>query len=304
MTKNYEKLVSDHWSQMAKQQTGLFHWSDSSIVMQNINKCISGNPNMGWFQYVCEKYILKDSKGVNCGLSIGCGSGALERHCRLINACQTIDAIDLAEGAIEEAKKLAQEKKISGINYTVQNIENINLPKEKYDVVFASSAIHHVKNLEALFDQVRSSLKPFGLFIMLEYVGPSQFQFTKKSCDLINELLSIFPKEYRKISSDPTKTKDHFTKATIEMMNASDPSEAIRSAEITPLLSKYFTILEKKDYGGTILHMLLQDIVANFNHNDYRDMTVLKLLILLENTLIREKVIDSDFAFLVASKLA
>lgn len=303
MTEDYEKLVSDHWSQMAKQKIGLFHWSDSSIVMQNINKCISGNPDMGWFQYACEKYLLKDSKGVNSGLSIGCGSGGLERHCRLINACQTIDAIDLAEGAIEEAKKLAHEKKITGIDYQVKNIENISLPKEKYDVVFASSAIHHVKNLEALFEQIRLSLKPFGLFIMLEYVGPSQFQFTKKSCDLINELLNVLPKEYRKLSSDPTKTKDLFTKATIEMMNISDPSEAIRSAEIIPLLSRYFTILEKKDYGGTILHMLLQDIIANFNHDDYKDKTVLKLLIFLENILIREKVIDSDFAFLVASKL-
>ena len=304
MTKDYEKLVSDHWSQMAKQQIGLFHWSDSSIVMQYINKCISDNPDVGWFQYACEKYILKGSKGVNSGLSIGCGSGALERHCRMINACQTIDAIDLAEGAIKEAKKLAQEQKITGINYKVQNIENISLPKEKYDVVFASSAIHHVKNLEALFEQVRSSLKPFGLFIMLEYVGPSQFQFTKKSCDLINELLNILPQEYRKLSSDPTKTKNKFTKTTIEMMNISDPSEAIRSAEIIPLLSRYFTILEKKDYGGTILHMLLQDIMANFNHDDYKDQAVLKLLIFLENILIREKVIDSDFTFLVASKLA
>lgn len=304
MDNNYEKIVSDHWSQMAKKQLGLFHWSDSSLVMQNINKCISGNPKTGWFQYACEKYLLKDYGGVDYGLSIGCGSGALERHCRLINACQTIDAIDLAEGAIEEAKKLAKEQKISNINYKVSNIENIDLPQEKYDVVFASSAIHHVKNLEGLFEQIRSSLKPYGLFIMLEYVGPSQFQFTKKVCDLINELLEILPKEYRKLSSDPSKTKDNFKKSTVEMMNASDPSEAIRSAEIVPLLSKYFTILEKKDYGGTILHMLLQDIVENFNHDDYKDKTVLSLLILLENILIREKAINSDFAFLVASKMS
>jgi hypothetical protein len=87
------------------------------------------------------------------------------------------------------------------------------------------------------------------------------------------------------------------------MMNASDPSEAIRSAEIIPLLSEYFTILEQKDYGGTILHMLLQNIIANFDHDNYKDKSILSLLILLENILIREKVIDSDFAFLAASKL-
>lgn len=52
------------------------------------------------------------------------------------------------------------------------------------------------------------------------------------------------------------------------------------------------------------MHMLLQDIIANFDHDDERDRTVLKLLIQLEATLIREKVLTSDFCFLVAQKVS
>ncbi len=302
MTENYEKLVSEHWSEMATKNTIPYHWSDSEIVLEHINKCISGDPKIGWFQHACEKYLTKDTSKNKYGLSIGCGSGTLERQCRKMGFCDAMDGIDLAAGAIEEAKKLAKEEKITGINYQVQNIEKIDLPTNKYDVVFASSAIHHVKNLESLFEKIKTSLKPGCFFIMLEYVGPSQFQFSQKAVDIINEILAILPQFYKKLSSNPAKTKELFTIVSRDYMNANDPSEAIRSDEITPILSKYFTIVEKKDYGGTILHMLLQDIVSNFLDASYKDKTILRLLILFENILIKEKVLNSDFCFIVAKK--
>ena len=85
-------------------------------------------------------------------------------------------------------------------------------------------------------------------------------------------------------------------------MNKNDPSEAIRSADIVSLLPQYFTIVEKKDYGGTILHMLLQYIISNFNPDNDKDNTILSLLILLEKILIREHVLNSDFAFIITKK--
>ncbi len=299
MTDEYEKKVSDYWSNMANQKPSMFNWSDSKLVLENINKLISGDANKGWLQYSCKKYLLKNGNGVDWGLSIGCGKGDLERQCLKMRACKKIDAIDIATGAIDEAKKIAEQQGISEIYYEAKNIEKTDLPKEKYDVVFSSSSIHHIKDLEGTFEKIQKSLKPNGLFILLEYVGPSQFQFSPKVVNIINEILNILPYHYKK-SSKSEKFKESFDKSTVEYMNENDPSESIRSAEIIQTLSEYFTIIEKKDYGGTILHMLLQDILANFNHEDFRDIALLKILILLENILIREAVIPSDFAFIVA----
>ncbi len=304
MSASYDELVSDRWSKIAKKRPTPFDWSDSSIVMEYINKCISGDPKIPWLQYACDKYLLRKSPRAKHCLSLGCGSGALERYVRKVGACETIDAVDIAKGAIEEAKRLALEENVTGINYCLDNFENINLPANRYDIVFASSAIHHVRNLERLFEQVKAGLKMNGLFIMLEYVGPSQFQFSDKVVDIINQILHTLPSAYKKLTSDPNRTKELFVRTTREFMNANDPSEAARSDEIVPILSSYFKILERKDYGGTILHMLLQDIIANFNNDDEKDRTVLELLILLESLLIREKVLPSDFCFLVAKKLS
>lgn len=51
-------------------------------------------------------------------------------------------------------------------------------------------------------------------------------------------------------------------------MIANDPSEAVRSADLLPMMEGRFEILERKNLGGTILMHLLYDIVQNFRWDD------------------------------------
>jgi len=296
-----EQLVAHHWGKMAKEGPKLYSWTDSPLVLAHISRLISGDPDTGWVNYAHRKYLWNNGKGVERGLSIGCGAGIVERQLRTLGACRIIDAYDVAPAAIEEAKRLASAEGFDGINYQARNLEELDLPKCYYDVVFASSSIHHIKNLEGLFKQVKKGLKLGGMFIMLEYVGPSQFQFTPKAVQIINEILAILPPQFRARSSQSTEQKRDFRVSSIDHMNATDPSEAVRSAEILPLLRGWFSIIEKKDFGGTINHMLLQDIIHNFDNGTPEGEGMLALLLYLENLLIREKVIDSDFCFVVAA---
>ena len=57
---------------------------------------------------------------------------------------------------------------------------------------------------------------------------------------------------------------------------------------------------DQEDYGGTILHMLLQDIVHNFEDGSRERAGLLNLLLWFEALLIREGVIASDFCLVVA----
>lgn len=82
-----------------------------------------------------------------------------------------------------------------------------------------------------------------------------------------------------------------------------DPSEAIRSSDIVPLIHRYFKVIEERDMGGTILQMLLANIVDNFDISKEEDLTLLKLLCYFENFVIEEKVLASDFKLLIARKI-
>lgn len=86
---------------------------------------------------------------------------------------------------------------------------------------------------------------------------------------------------------------------TCRSVVAIDPSEAIRSADIVPLLNRYFDIVEYKPMGGSILQFLLADIAGNFQDEDGRKL--LEMLFAIEDTLMAVGDLDSDFAYIVAT---
>jgi len=84
---------------------------------------------------------------------------------------------------------------------------------------------------------------------------------------------------------------------------AISPFEAVRSADIIPLLYRYFTIVERRDYGGTILHWLLNQIVPNFDEvGSEEDRCILSLLCGIEFLMTQPGAFQSDFTVIIASR--
>jgi hypothetical protein len=85
-------------------------------------------------------------------------------------------------------------------------------------------------------------------------------------------------------------------------MKESDPSEAVRSSDIVPLLSQYFRVLEFKGYGGSLLHDLLLDIAGNFSEENPESLDHLRRLFEAEDALIESGRLAHDFAVIVATR--
>lgn len=263
-----------------------------------INKQFGGDIERNWLNYFSAKYA---SGGLAHAASLGCGGGGLERHALHLEICQTFDAYDIAPGAIEVAQREARAAGFHDrIKYEACNLNSIRLKPDTYDVVFACQSAHHFENVEHIFSQVEKALKPGGLFVLNEFIGPTRFQWTDKQLSLANRLLDALPDQYKRSVTAPGTQKACIERPTIEMMISVDPSEAIRSSELLGLMHPGFEILERIDFGGTLLHILLQDIVGNFDPASPQDSLVLKLLWEFEDALIAEHVIDSDFSFIVA----
>ena len=288
-----------------RQNQGLYqklHWMESPLIAgPYINRQISGDPADNWMIWV--KKVLVPNK-LGRGLSLGCGEGCLERHATSLGICEAFDAFDISAQAIAIARAKAAREGFAHIHYEVWDINKIQLPPEHYDIAFASSALHHIARLEHVLDEVHKALKPGCFFIANEFVGPSRFQWTDKQLQIINDLLALLPPRYRADLCRPGHIKSRVDQPTVVQMLLSDPSEAVRSAEIVPLIRQRFKIVRQTDFGGTILHMLLSHIMGNFDPESEADVTIVRLLCYLEKTLITERVLPSDFALIVAQKRA
>jgi 2-polyprenyl-3-methyl-5-hydroxy-6-metoxy-1,4-benzoquinol methylase len=296
--------TKDHWGEEAgtwEIGRGL-HWTEHLAVQERINRKVSEDHQRDPFQFFI-KFLSQ--KGMNTPLTrcltLGCGAGDLERGLSKYNFSLRYDAFDIADKAIERAKEKATLEGISNIYYKVADINTISLSRNIYDVVFGVHAVHHLNNLEHIFSEVENALKPGCFFFLYEFIGPTKFQWTDKQLNIVNSLLQILPEKYR-ISKNNMAIKTHFKRPTLLEMNQVDPSEAIRSEDILKVLPHYFEIIEKKDIGGTILHLLLKDIAVNFDYKNPNDMRVLKMLFEIEDALLEIGEIPSDFTVIIAQK--
>jgi hypothetical protein len=79
-------------------------------------------------------------------------------------------------------------------------------------------------------------------------------------------------------------------------MRLGDPSEAIESSQILPLLRRSFEVVELRELGGSLLHMLLSEIAHNFVGDDPETRRALRLCFDAEDLLIASGELGHDFA--------
>jgi SAM-dependent methyltransferase len=295
--------VSEFWGRTAREKSESvewrrYYWQFHPLTLRHINRQISGDENVDWLRYTKQRFFPKP---VGPGLSLGCGHGTVEREAIGLGICETFVGLDISHEALDVAERDAENEGLGDrIDYRWADLNVADLERDAYDVVFAVQALHHVDDLEHLFDQIAASLRPGGLLVVNEYVGPARFQWLDKTQDLMNRILELLPEEYRVNPRDGI-VKEHIERAPAEEVARVDPSESIRSDEISELLRSRFDVVYHADFGGTINQFLLADIAANFKDDDPKDVALLDLISLLEELLVAERVLPSDFAYIVLS---
>src|SRR5262249_27031539 len=136
---------------------------------------------------------------VDRALSLGCGGGNLERALIQLGAAKTIDAYDASPESIRLAEELAAKENLADrLHYRVADINRIQLPPATYDFVVAKMSLHHFEDLDHVYTQVKRSLKPGGVLMFNEFVGPTRFQWTDRQLEVVNEILRSLPRRLRK----------------------------------------------------------------------------------------------------------
>lgn len=226
-------------------------------------------------------------------LSVGCGSGAQEfLWAHLLPKC-TIDAIDITPKNIAAATKLAATNGYKNINFMVSSWEAINTNK-KYDIVLFHSSLHHLANMAGVFNKIKVHLNSFGVLVLHDYVGAAKHQFTQTQLQIANQLLQATPKHLRKIFKTPFY-KIKVGKPGLLRMYLNDPSEAIESHKIRPLLKQYTTPIFQQELGANVFVPYLKEIAHNFVTETDENTSILEQVFVAEKQFIATN--QSDFIF-------
>jgi O-antigen biosynthesis protein len=232
--------------------------------------------------------------------SLGCGFGALERGFASIQMATHIDGYDIADGAITGARAAATAEGLDNIHYHVADLERLELPEASYDLIFGFQSVHHINDLDRLCRMVRRALRPGGVFHLHEYVGPDRFQWTDAQLSHMNAFLLTLPERYHRLPNGIVRGPRERPLAADVI--ACDPTEAVRSSQIVATVERHFKVLARHDLGGALLHIGLSDIAQNFDPGNPVDMAHLNRFFALEDRLMAEGVIGSDFMVLTAVK--
>ena len=121
-------------------------------------------------------------------LSLGTGPGGGEiRIAQRIVGNYEIDCLDVNEDSLKMGQKKAGELGLH-LNFKQVDINQLELPKEHYDVIYAHAVLHHIINLEHISKQVKKSMKFDSKFIVYDGIARNGLRLWPETKEVTNRL--------------------------------------------------------------------------------------------------------------------
>jgi hypothetical protein len=176
------------------------------------SKNFSFNKNKDWVDFFAGLGPFKNA------LILGGNNTNLEKYLLGIKNVENIENLDI----IFRNDSSSQTTRFSDLNF-------IELPENKYDLIIAKSILHHIINLEHLILQVNKALTQKGIVVVFEYVGETKQQWDINKIDIINN----------EFTCEDILPGYKFEKLKSNYYN-DFPFESIRSSEVTKILHSVF----------------------------------------------------------------
>jgi ubiquinone/menaquinone biosynthesis C-methylase UbiE len=162
-------------------------------------------------------------------LDIGAGLGESSVYFALQGA--RVTTVDISPQMVATALNLGAKfgVQLEGI---VSCAEDLNLPAETYDILYAANTIHHVQDRDSLFEQMSRALKPGGMFFSYDPLA-------------YNPLINI----YRRMATE-----------------VRTPDEAPLTTADIALARKYFTGVRHREFWISALVLFLKYYLVDRVH--------------------------------------
>jgi hypothetical protein len=196
---------------------------------------------------------------------VSLGAGECEHEIALIKKLLqmgetdfVLEALELSPVRSDRAREMANREGV-GQYLTISEADlNSWVPEKKYSIVIAKDTLHHVLELEHLFDSVHEALEDEGTFLTSDMIGRNGHMRWPEALELVESMWKFIPDHYK------TNHQLKRVEQTYQNWDCSKQGfEGIRAQDILPLLVKKFSFRSFLGFGN------LPDIFIErgFGHN-------------------------------------
>lgn len=218
---------------------GIFHYWSNKYLRPMLEEFGFSNPD----QFFC-KYLLESAARTGDAapwfVSIGAGNCDTEvRVAKLLREAGlgtfTFECLDMNPHMLQRGRELAAQEGVGAHLAFSEGDFNRWRPTRRYAGVIANQSLHHVMNLEGLFDAIATAMHPRALFVTHDMIGRNGHMRWPEALAEVQRFWQELPPEYRYNRS----LKRH-EDAYINWDCSSEGFEGIRAQDILPLLLKRF----------------------------------------------------------------
>jgi SAM-dependent methyltransferase len=256
-------------------------WMSHPRVRAAINERVAGDPGVWPLEWFRKQY--ESRLPFRNALSVGVGTGGLERDLLAKGIVERVTGIDVVEQPLEFARTAAVD---SGDRISYVRADARAFLAERpatFDAIFFHASLHHFDRLDELLRIVRDALTPGGILYLDEYVGPAMKEWNVFRLALPNIVYYALPPKLRR------------PKLVRTPINREDPTEAIEASSIIPAVERHLQVLDRRNYGGNLVAL----IYPNLHRSDSRRLDrAVRFMLRCEDFLLK----SSHHAVIVAQR--
>ena len=217
---------------------GIFHyWSNKYILPMIVE---AGGTPEDHFLAIYAQYLILGAR--NCGRGtaqfLSIGSGNCDTEVRIARMLETagvsdfvIECLDLNPDMLKRGRALARQAGMARHLDFLEGDFNKWVPSHAYAGVMATQCLHHVLELEHLFDQIKLALHPNGYFLTNDMIGRNGHQRWPEALCEVQRFWRELPVDYRW-----NRALNRYEENYLDYDWSTVGFEGVRAQDILPLL--------------------------------------------------------------------
>ena len=243
MKRILHKLSGRKWKP-AKPNT---RWSDNPQFLKYFDDQISTEHETG---YPGALRAAIGGKPLERGVSVGAGTAFNERALVKAGLVNHFDLYEVSADRIRESREMAEAEGMSE-NFSEHLADALEEDiVERYDLVLWLAALHHMFDVDRAMEWSVRALKPGGILLISEYVGPTRLQWRPIETRTARKFMRD---NYDVIGVDPKRVRKGTMFRRYKQF-LRDPSEAPQS-DLIPAAYEKYTGEKLTIMGGSAIHL-------------------------------------------------